>query len=171
MVFKNELIRVEIEHIQLEREYAVKDGNQGVVWDTERNPMLLKGNLRILLMNILNSHFAKYYILVPLSLVIYWIGQKVWIFCMMLQKNLNKLLANPIVIWNGQQSSRWLSGKEPTCSAGDIRDSGSISGSGSFPGGGCGNPLQYSCLENPMDRGAWWATVHGVAESDTTEAT
>ena len=77
MVFKNELIRVEIEHIQLEREYAVKDGNQGVVCDTERNPMLLKGNLRIILMNILNSHFSKYYILVPFSLVIYWIGQKV----------------------------------------------------------------------------------------------
>ena len=43
--------------------------------------------------------------------------------------------------------------------AGDIRDMGSIPGSGRSPGGGHGNPLQYSCLENPMDRGAWWATV------------
>ena len=43
--------------------------------------------------------------------------------------------------------------------------------SGRPPGGGHGSPLQYSCLENPMDRGAWWATVHRVAESDTTEAT
>ena len=48
---------------------------------------------------------------------------------------------------------------------GDIRDSSSVPGSGSSPGGGQGNPLQYSCLENPMDRGAWWATVHGVAKS------
>ena len=45
-------------------------------------------------------------------------------------------------------------------------DSGSISGSGISPGGGNGNPVHYSCLENPMDRGAWWATVHGVIESD-----
>ena len=42
-------------------------------------------------------------------------------------------------------------------------------GSGRSPGGGHGNPLQYSCLENPVDRGAWWATVHGVTEWDTTE--
>ena len=46
---------------------------------------------------------------------------------------------------------------------GDIRDSGSIPGSGRFPGGGPDNPVQYSCLENPLDRGAWWAIVHGVA--------
>ena len=50
----------------------------------------------------------------------------------------------------------------------NAEDSGSISGSGRPPGGGHGNPLQYSGLENPMDRGAWWATVHAVAESDMT---
>ena len=55
--------------------------------------------------------------------------------------------------------------------AGDIRDAGSIPGSGRSPGERNGNPLQYSCLENPMDRGAWQATVHSVTESDTTEVT
>ena len=48
-----------------------------------------------------------------------------------------------------------------------LRDIGSIPGLGRSPGGGHGNPLQHSCLENPMDRGAWWATVHGVAPSQT----
>ena len=51
-------------------------------------------------------------------------------------------------------------GKESTCNAGDTGDVGSVPGLGRSPGGGNGNPLQYSCLENPMDRGAWWATVH-----------
>ena len=51
--------------------------------------------------------------------------------------------------------------------AGDTRNVGSILGWGRSPGVGNGNPLQYSCLENPMDRGAWWATVHGVAKSRT----
>ena len=51
--------------------------------------------------------------------------------------------------------------------AGDIKDAGSIPGSGRSPGGGHGNPLQYSCLENLMERGAWWATVHGVIKSQT----
>ena len=46
-------------------------------------------------------------------------------------------------------------------------DRGSIPGSGRSPGGGNGNPLQYLCLENPMDRGTWWATVHGVTKSQT----
>ena len=52
--------------------------------------------------------------------------------------------------------------KNTAANAGDIRDLGSIPGSGRFPGGGTGNPLQYSCLENPMDRGAWQTVVHGV---------
>ena len=59
-------------------------------------------------------------------------------------------------------------GKESACNAGDW---GLIPGSGRSPGEGNGNPLQYSCLENLTDRGAWWGTVGRVAESDTTEAT
>ena len=57
--------------------------------------------------------------------------------------------------------------KNPPADAGDIRDAGSIPGSERSPGGGHGNPFQYSCLENPHDRGAWWATVHGVSKSGT----
>ena len=53
---------------------------------------------------------------------------------------------------------------QPTV-AGDLRDVGSIPGSGRSPGGGHGSPLQYSCLENPMGRGVWWAAVHGVTKS------
>ena len=55
--------------------------------------------------------------------------------------------------------------KNPPASAGDARDAGLIPGSGRCPGGGNGNPLQCSCLENPMGRGAWRATVHEVAKS------
>ena len=57
--------------------------------------------------------------------------------------------------------------KNPPVSAGDRGDAGSIPGWGSSPGVGNGNLLQYSCLENSMDRGAWWATVHRVANSET----
>ena len=57
--------------------------------------------------------------------------------------------------------------KNLPANAGDTGDGGSILGSGRSPGEGNGNPLQYSCLENPMDRGAWWATVHGVTKSQT----
>ena len=55
--------------------------------------------------------------------------------------------------------------KDPPAKAGDITDAGSILGSGRSPGGGHGNPFQYCCLENPMDRRDWWATVHGVTQS------
>ena len=55
--------------------------------------------------------------------------------------------------------------KSPPVNAGDIRDVGSIPGWGRSPGVENGYPLQYSCLENPMDRGTWWATVHGVIKS------
>ena len=62
--------------------------------------------------------------------------------------------------------------KNPPANAGDIRDTGLIPRLGRSPGGGHGKPRQYSCLENPMDRGAWWDMVHEVAkELDTIEAT
>ena len=56
----------------------------------------------------------------------------------------------------------WLNSKESACNTGGV---GLIPGSGRSPGGGNGNPLQYSCLENPMDRGAWRATVNSIAKS------
>ena len=60
-------------------------------------------------------------------------------------------------------------GSDSKVSAYNVGDSGSIPGLGRSPGAGHGNPLQYSCLDNPMDRGAWWAAIHRVAkESDTT---
>ena len=57
--------------------------------------------------------------------------------------------------------------KNPPVDAGHVRDMGSIPGWGRSPGGAHGNLLQYSCMENPMDRGAWWAIVHGVTKSQT----
>ena len=66
-----------------------------------------------------------------------------------------------------QNRSVALAVKNPPANAKDAGDSGSIPGLGRCPGGGNGNPLQYPCPGNPMDRGAWWATVHGVAKSQT----
>ena len=59
--------------------------------------------------------------------------------------------------------------KNPPARTGDVKRCGSDPWVGKIPRGGHGNPRQYSCLENPLDRGAWWATVHGVSELDTTE--
>ena len=76
-----------------------------------------------------------------------------------------RLIARPWTNYLGSQVV--LVVKNPPANAGDLRDAGSIPGSGRCPGGGNGNPLQYSCLENPMDRGAWRATVHRVTKGQT----
>ena len=80
---------------------------------------------------------------------------------------LNKYLLNEFTFRSHIQELRITGGsdgKEPACHVGDP---GSIPGSGRSPGEGNGNPLQYSWLENPVDRGAWRVTVHGVAKSQT----
>ena len=66
---------------------------------------------------------------------------------------------------------RWLSSEESTYNAGNTGDMGLVPGSGRSPGGRHDNPLQYSCLENPTDRGTWRASVHRVVELDRTEGT
>ena len=68
----------------------------------------------------------------------------------------------------GHNGASPMADKESACNAGDTGSAALILGSGRSPGVGSGNLVQYSCLENPMDRGAWWATIHTVAESDTT---
>ena len=62
---------------------------------------------------------------------------------------------------------KWHSGKNSPANVGDTRDAVSIPGSGRYPGEGNGNPLRYSCLENPIDRGGWWATIHRVVKTQT----
>ena len=70
-------------------------------------------------------------------------------------------------LWQRVSFPGGSAGKESACKAGAIGDAGSTPELASSPGEGNGNPLQYPCLENPMDRGAWRATVHGVAQSWT----
>ena len=70
-------------------------------------------------------------------------------------------------LWTSLASQAALVVENPSASAGNIQDAGSIPASGRSPREGYGNPLQYSCLENPMDRGAWQATVHSVTKSRT----
>ena len=70
----------------------------------------------------------------------------------------------PCVVWASQVV---LEVKNPPANAGDLRGVGSLPGSGRSCGGGHGNPLQYSCMENPVGRGAWRATVHGITQSQS----
>ena len=88
--------------------------------------------------------------------------------------NLEDIILSEIKHW--QEDKYWiipvvwgflLVVKNLSASAVDTKDTGSIPGSGRSPGGENGNPVQYSCLENPMEGGAWWATVHGVTKSQT----
>ena len=82
--------------------------------------------------------------------------------------NYHWVLKEPCVVLSlGCLLPQWLSSKESTCDAGATEDAGSIPGLGGSPGQGHGNPLQYFCLENPKDRGAWRAIVYRVAESWT----
>ena len=89
----------------------------------------------------------------PLLLECYGLGSHCWIWGLLRMAPRNSQVV--LVV------------KKPPANAGDIRISGSVPGSGRSPGGGHGNLLQYSCLENPMDRGAWQATVHKVTKSWT----
>ena len=77
-----------------------------------------------------------------------------------------KWITNKVLLYSTSFPFRTVV-KDPFASVGDVGDIGSIPGSGRSPGGGNGNPLQYSFLENPKDRGAWWATVHEVTKSWT----
>ena len=90
---------------------------------------------------------------------------------------ISNLLCRPLIIISNHESNRvsnlsvgfpwYLSGKESACNAGVTGDSGLIPGLGRSSGGEHGNLLQYSCLENSMDKGVWWATVHRVTKSQT----
>ena len=76
-------------------------------------------------------------------------------------------MLNNMQLWFLPGSPAGSVGKESACNAGGAGTEHSIPGLGRYPRGGNGNPLQYSCLENPMNSGAWWATVHGAAKSWT----
>ena len=85
-----------------------------------------------------------------------------------LAQSIQQIVATILFFWVSQVV---LAVKNPPANAGDGRDADLIPGLGRSPGRGHGNPHQFSCLEKPKDSGAWWATVHGVTESDTTEVT
>ena len=78
-----------------------------------------------------------------------------------------KILVAIIITYEAMGLPRWLSGEESACNARDVKKLGFDPWLGRSPGAGNGNPLQYSCLENPVDRRAWWVTVHEVAKSQT----
>ena len=70
-----------------------------------------------------------------------------------------------MLLKSGYWLLKWFNGEDPTANAGDAREAGSVPQLGRSPGGGNGNPIQYSCLENPMGRGTWSITIHGVTKS------
>ena len=86
---------------------------------------------------------------------------------MVFQQREQKTVFCTLVFLKYRYSQVTLMAKNPPAKAGDVRDTGSILGLGRSPGEENGYPLQYSYLENPMDRGAWWATVHRVAKNRT----
>ena len=98
---------------------------------------------------------------------IYFHGMRFYFYCSLFIVSLS-LGLEKLLVTGSEGFPGGSGGKESACNAGDV---GLIPGSGRSPGGGNGNSLQYSCLENPIDRGVWWAIVHGVTESDTTEVT
>ena len=73
----------------------------------------------------------------------------------------------PQILNSSLKTTQRLSGKDSACHSGATGDMGLIPGLVRSPGGGPGNPLQYSCLENPTGRGVWWTTVHGISKSQT----
>ena len=100
------------------------------------------------------------------GLVLNFLHQHLWILCPVSERQLNVLICLTCAIkdWASQVA---LVVKNLPAKARDIRDPSSLSGSGRCPGGGHSNPLHHSCLENPVDRGAWRATVRRVAKSQT----
>ena len=96
-------------------------------------------------------------------------GGQVWVIAkryrVSLEGDKNVLKLGNSDVWVGLP--QWLSGKESACNAGDSGDMGLIPESGRSPGGRNGDSLQYSCRENPMDRGAWRTTVHEVTKNQT----
>ena len=86
-----------------------------------------------------------------------------WIFKNNFYKAFEKYYG--FLTYNMSDMTQWV--KNPPANAGDIRDVGSIPRLGRSPGEGNSNPVQYSCLGNPMDRGAWWSPVHGIAKTWT----
>ena len=106
-----------------------------------------------------------YFIMLPYHF--YWLSMCVlFLLSQALFVCLLKLLYFKLLLKLQKGVSGWFSDKESICNTGDTKDTGSIPESGRSPGGGHGNPLQYSCLENPLDRGAWQGN-HRVAKSQT----
>ena len=143
---------------------------QGIFPTQGLNPVLL--HCRQILYRL--SHWGNSLLLLKLTLIT-WLKECLPCFSiikLLLFLFCSLFLRSKLLLFKLWCTSMWafqvaLVAKNPPANAGDIRDADSIPGSGKSPGGGHGNPLQYSCLENPMDRGTWQATVHRVEKSQT----